>query len=168
LSYGTTKPSAGTWDHTGPREGAPARRISPFATNSGAAHRYKSTPSLSDDDACAPSSARRRIGRALTDHATVLARAEAALARIESAMAWAQRNGVLSEFNREYRRRRLESQRRGERFMGYGQATARLRRAMIKVAATGAVPVAIVHEVFGDVPKVSDSGRYPATWIGPG
>jgi hypothetical protein len=34
-------------------------------------------------------------------------------------MAWAQRSGVLPEFNREYRRLRLEAQRRGERFMGY-------------------------------------------------
>jgi hypothetical protein len=38
--------------------------------------------------------------------------------------------------------------------MNYGQATGRLRRAMMKVAATGAAPVAIVREVFGDVPKV--------------
>jgi hypothetical protein len=87
----------------------------------------------------------------LTDHVTVLARAKAALARIEAGMAWAQRTGVLHEFNQEYRRRRLEAQRRGERFMGYAQATARLRRAMMKVATTGAVPVAIAQEVFRDV-----------------
>jgi hypothetical protein len=65
-------------------------------------------------------------------------------------MAWAQRTGVLHEFNQEYRRRRLESRRRGERFMGYAQATARLRRAIIKVPATGASPVDR-PEVFGDV-----------------
>ena len=59
-------------------------------------------------------------------------------------MAWAQRSGVLHEFNQEYRRRRLEAQRRGEGFMGYAQAKARLRRAITKVAATGAAPVAIV------------------------
>jgi hypothetical protein len=78
----------------------------------------------------------------------VLARAKAALAKIEARMAWAQRTGVLHEFNQEYRRRRLEAQRRGERFMGYAQATARLRRAITKVAA-GGEPVAIVPEVFG-------------------
>jgi hypothetical protein len=39
--------------------------------------------------------------------------------------------------------RRLEAQRRGERFMGYAQATARLRRTIAKVAATGTAPVAI-------------------------
>jgi hypothetical protein len=93
--------------------------------------------------------ARRRrpdaLAVALTDHATVLARAKHAVAKIEARMAWAQRTGVLHEFNQEYRRRRLESQRRGERFMGYAQATARLRHAITKVAASGAAPVAIVR-----------------------
>jgi hypothetical protein len=74
--------------------------------------------------------AARAHGVALTDHATVLARATAAVAKIEAGMAWAQRTGVLHEFNQEYRRRRLGAQRRGERFMGYAQATARLRRAI--------------------------------------
>jgi hypothetical protein len=92
--------------------------------------------------------AARALGIALTDHATVLARATAAVARIEAGMAWAQRNGVLSEFNREYRRRRLAAAARGERFMGYAQAKARLRRAITNVAATGNAPVAIVWEVF--------------------
>jgi hypothetical protein len=50
-------------------------------------------------------------------------------------MAWAQRTGVLRAFNQEYRRRRLEAQRRGERFMGYGQATARLRHVLVETAA---------------------------------
>jgi hypothetical protein len=45
-------------------------------------------------------------------------------------------------------RGRLEAQRGGERFMGYAQATARLRRAITKVAATGTV--ATVREVFRD------------------
>jgi hypothetical protein len=35
--------------------------------------------------------------------------------------------------------------------MGYAQATARLRRAITKVAANGNAPAAIVQEVFGDV-----------------
>jgi len=89
--------------------------------------------------------AARALGVALTDHATVLTRAKAAVARIEAGMAWAQRTGVLHQLNQEYRRRRLEAQRRGERFMGYAQAKARLRRAIAKVAATGNAPVAIVR-----------------------
>ena len=70
----------------------------------------------------------------LRAYATVLARAKAALAKIDAGMAWAQRTGVLHEFNREYRRRRLEAQGRGERFMGYAQAKARLRRAITRPA----------------------------------
>ena len=42
--------------------------------------------------------------------------------------------------------------------MGYAQATARLRRAIIKVAATGAAPV---REVFGDVAKSQKRCRGP-------
>ena len=53
--------------------------------------------------------AARALGTALTDHATVLARAKAAVARIEAGMAWAQTSGVPHEFNQEYRRRRLEA-----------------------------------------------------------
>jgi hypothetical protein len=94
--------------------------------------------------------AARALGVALADHARVLARPKAAVAKIEACMAWAQRTGVLHEFNQEYRRQRLEAQGRGEQFMGYAQATARLRRAITKVAATGTAPVAIVREVFGD------------------
>jgi hypothetical protein len=45
--------------------------------------------------------AARVFGVAITDHATVLARAKAGLARIEAGMAWAQRTGVLHEFNQE-------------------------------------------------------------------
>ena len=100
----------------------------------------------------------RALGITLTDHATVLVRARAAVVKIEAGMAWAQMTGVLHEFNQEYRRRRLEAQRRGERFMGYAQATARLRRTIAKVAATGAAPVAIVREVF-EVGLSPDSGR---------
>jgi hypothetical protein len=92
--------------------------------------------------------AAQALGVALTEHSVVLARAKAALAKIEAGMAWAQRSGVLHEFNQEYRRRRLEAQARGEPFMTYGAARARLRRAMMKVAATGSVPVTIVREVF--------------------
>jgi hypothetical protein len=93
--------------------------------------------------------AARVLGVALTDYATVLARAKHAVAKIDAGMAWAQRSGVLHEFNQEYRRRRLEAQGRGERFTGYAQATARLRRAITRVAANGTAPVPTVREVFG-------------------
>jgi len=111
--------------------------------------------------------AARALGVTLTDHATVLARTKAAVARIEAGMAWAQRTGPLHEFNQEYRRRRLEAQRRGERFMGYAQATARLRCAITKVAATGSARVAIVRGVLGDVaqsPLTPIAGVSQRTW----
>jgi hypothetical protein len=82
----------------------------------------------------------------LTDHATVLARAKAAVAKIEAGMARAQRDGALSEFNRQYRQRRLEAAADGRRFMTYAQARARLRQVLGRVAA--GEPVAIVREVF--------------------
>jgi hypothetical protein len=41
--------------------------------------------------------AARALGVALTEHATVLARAKAALAKIEAGMAWAQRSGVRAQ-----------------------------------------------------------------------
>ena len=50
-------------------------------------------------------------------YATVLARARAAVALIEAGMAWAQRTGVLHEFNQEYRRQRLAAVE--ERFTSY-------------------------------------------------
>jgi hypothetical protein len=101
--------------------------------------------------------AARALGIALSDHATVLARARHAVAKIEAGMAWAQRSGVLQEFNQESRSRRLEAQRRGERFMGYrprrrsgraaATAHARLRKALVEVAAGNAAP--IMTCVFG-------------------
>src|SRR5262249_62116187 len=49
--------------------------------------------------------------------------AKHAVAKIEAGMAWAQRTGVLHEFNQEYRRRRLEAHGRGEWFIGSAAIT---------------------------------------------
>jgi hypothetical protein len=69
--------------------------------------------------------AARALGVALTDHATVLARATAGVRRIEAGIAW---TGVLHEFNQEYRRRRLEAQGRGETIRASGDRPGGLRR----------------------------------------
>jgi hypothetical protein len=74
------------------------------------------------------------------------------VAKIEAGMAWAQRTGVLQEFNQEYRRRRLEAQGRGERFMGYAQATARLRRVFVETAA-GNSTAPLMSRVFEDATR---------------
>jgi hypothetical protein len=52
--------------------------------------------------------------------------------------------------------------RKGERFMGYAQAKARLRRTITKVAASGPAPVAIVGRSSEMSPRVripADRGR---------
>jgi hypothetical protein len=90
----------------------------------------------------------RMAGMVLADHATVLARAEAAVAKISTRLDQAQKTGVLHAFNAEYKRRRLEARERGTGFMSYQQARARLRRTLIEVAATGIAPAAIMKTVF--------------------
>jgi hypothetical protein len=87
------------------------------------------------------------LGIQVTEHGEVVMRARHAVAKIEDGMAWAQRTGVLSAFNSEYRRRRLEAFKAGRGFMSYRDAQARLRKALGKVAA-GAGPVAVVRAVF--------------------
>ena len=96
--------------------------------------------------------AARVLGVALTDYATVLARAKHAVAKIDAGMAWAQRSGVLHEFNQEYRRRRLEAQGRGARFRGYAQATVRLRRVLVETAA-GNSTAPLMPRVFQDATR---------------
>jgi hypothetical protein len=95
--------------------------------------------------------AARKAGIVLADHATVLARAEAAVAKISTRLDQAQKTGVLQEFNQEYRRRRLEAAQQGRGFMSYRTAQARLQRVLTKVAATGEAPAAIVKAAFGDI-----------------
>jgi hypothetical protein len=92
-------------------------------------------------------SAAQALGVTVTEHAAVLTRAEAAVAKIEAGMAWAQRTGVLHELNREYRRRRIEAVKKGRRFMSYQQAQARLRASLGKIAA-GGVTSGMIERVF--------------------
>jgi hypothetical protein len=55
----------------------------------------------------------------------------------------------LQTFNREYRRRRLQSKRRGETFMTYSEALRRLRALLAKsVAAGGVIPPSFIKAVF--------------------
>jgi hypothetical protein len=91
----------------------------------------------------------RRLGVALTEHAIVLTRASAAVARIERALAEAQARGDLRFFNAEYKRRRAQAAAAGKGFMNYGQARARLQKAIAKVAAEGGtVTPELVASVF--------------------
>jgi len=80
--------------------------------------------------------------------ATVLTRAQAALAKIDQRMVQAQRSGAFSGFNQEYKRRRLEAASQGLRFMSYTAAQARLRKALAGVAAGKVTAASIVASVF--------------------
>ena len=69
-----------------------------------------------------------RLGVVLTDHVVVLARAAAAVGKLNSRLHAAQQSGALAEFNATYKRRRLEAQAAGKTFMPYAMARARLRK----------------------------------------
>ena len=86
----------------------------------------------------------------LTDHSVVVTRATAAAARISRVLSEAQARGDLQFFNAEYKRRRAEAASAGKGFMSYGQARARLQRAIAEVAAKGGngVTPELVARVF--------------------
>jgi hypothetical protein len=81
------------------------------------------------------------------------------LASLESMLAWRRANGFLREFNSRFRRERLAAAERGERFM----STARRRRGcsafLMRIAATGMAPAAIVKTVFEDILLLAVPGR---------
>jgi hypothetical protein len=94
--------------------------------------------------------AARKAGIVLADHATVLARAGAAIAKIGARLDQAQRTGVLHAFNGEYRRRRLAAFEKGKGFISYREARSRLQRVLAGIAATGTAPEALIAHVFED------------------
>jgi hypothetical protein len=64
----------------------------------------------------------------LTPHATAMARARSAAARIDSQLDAMMEGGGLADFNREYKRRREAA---GGKFMSYKAAQMRLRQAIV-------------------------------------
>jgi hypothetical protein len=81
--------------------------------------------------------AARALGVLVTAHAIAMQRSAAAVARIEVALAEAQRNGLMSHFNATYRSRREAALAVGKGFMSYGRAMARLRAAVVAIIARG-------------------------------
>lgn len=73
---------------------------------------------------------------ALTEHAAVLARAEAASGRLSGSLEQLRVSGGLQFFNSEYARRRREAQAAGRWFMPYNVALARLRAVLAREAAS--------------------------------
>ena len=93
--------------------------------------------------------AANRLGVALSEHGTVVARAQAAVDRLRAGLSSAQAAGDLKPLNREYKRRRLEAERAGRKFMSYSEAQRRLRQALASAAATGSMSE-LMAAVFGD------------------
>jgi hypothetical protein len=88
----------------------------------------------------------------LTPHDTAMSRAGAAAQRLDEYMSSLRGTGVLREFNRAHKRRRMAATARGEGFMTFKTAEARFRRALIPLL-TGGKPVlgaSLFAEVFGD------------------
>jgi hypothetical protein len=92
--------------------------------------------------------AARQLAVSVTPHHVVLARASAALARIDTRLDQAQEQGLLKQFNREYKRRRALAKERGQGFIIYRHARARLRKLLAAMAATGESPESLFDRVF--------------------
>jgi hypothetical protein len=106
-------------------------------------------------DAAAAETALRQAAGALrvtlTPHATAMARAGSAAQRLDEYLSSVRGTGVLKEFNRAYKRRRMAATARGEGFMTFKTAEARFKRALIPLL-TGGKPVlgaSLFAEVFG-------------------
>jgi hypothetical protein len=79
--------------------------------------------------------ATRAVLQAAARLGVVLARARAAIGKLDGKLAAAQQLGDLRFFNRAYKRYRLDCLRRGGRPMPYGTAVAKLRKALAGAAA---------------------------------
>jgi hypothetical protein len=104
----------------------------------------------------------RRLDMVVTEHAIVAERAAAAVKKIDAGMAWAQRTGVLMQFNAEYKRRRLAAASQGKGFMSYSEATARLRQAIVRSAISGCGLTKAIAGVFSQAGAAQRHGA--AQW----
>jgi hypothetical protein len=86
----------------------------------------------------------------LTPHDIAISRAHAMAERLDAFMDALKGNGTLREFTRAYKRRRIAAAERGEGFMSYGAALARLRRAMIPILQNGGKAV-IGASIFAEI-----------------
>ena len=73
----------------------------------------------------------------LTEHATAMMRAGVAAAKLDQYMASLRGTGVLVEFNRAFKRKRMAATARGEGFMPYSTAMLRLRKALVPLLQGG-------------------------------
>lgn len=88
-----------------------------------------------------------RVDAVLSEHGVVVARAQDALAQLDTKLELAQRDGALKFFNSEYRRRREEARAADLGFMPYNIALAKLRK-FLAGAAAGASIEGLIKRVF--------------------
>jgi hypothetical protein len=87
----------------------------------------------------------------LTPHATAISKAGAAAQRLDEYLSSARGTGVLKEFNKAYKRRRIAATMRGDGFMTFKTAMTRLRNALIPLLqGNGNVHTATIFaDIFG-------------------
>jgi hypothetical protein len=86
----------------------------------------------------------------LTPHHVAIERAGEAAAKLNRYMDGLRGTGVLKEFTKAYRRHRLAAAERGEGFMSFGNAEARLRKALIPLL-VGGQNVGPVQSLFAEI-----------------
>jgi hypothetical protein len=85
----------------------------------------------------------------LTEHATAMMRAGEAANRLDQFMDGLRGTGRLREFNRMFKRRRMEAMLNGRGFMSYAAAEARLRKALVPLLQGGnVVPQSLFSQIF--------------------
>jgi hypothetical protein len=94
--------------------------------------------------------AARQLGVKTIEHSAAVQRAQDCVRRLDARIATAQRAGDLGFFNRTYKLRRRQAQAEGRPFPPYTAAKARLRRALVGIAA-GDRP-SVIARVFEDRP----------------
>jgi hypothetical protein len=76
----------------------------------------------------------------LTPHGVAISRARVAAERLDAFMSSMRGTGVLKEFTRTYKRRRIAAAERGKGFMSYKVAELRFKRALIPLLMSGGKP----------------------------
>jgi hypothetical protein len=84
----------------------------------------------------------------LTPDDVAISRASAAVVRLDLMIEQMRRSGQLQEFNVRYKRGRAAALARGEGFMNFAVAMARLKRALIPMLQSGKPMRGVFDEVF--------------------
>lgn len=90
----------------------------------------------------------QHLGVALTPHTRAVERAAAAVARINSALDQAKRDGLMSQFNESYRQARRQAAANGKGFMPYQTAQSRFAR-LIYDASAGKPTRGLIAQALG-------------------